>query len=53
MTELKQRLFRGLWLTQAGGREEYRMQGEPAAAETAMLLQQPEAYLVLSWGSCP
>ena len=31
--ELKKRLIRGVWLTQAKGREGYGMRGEPAAAE--------------------
>ena len=39
-TGLKDQLIRGLWLTQAGGREGYRMRGEPAAAEAGMMLQQ-------------
>ena len=30
-----------------------RMQGEPAAAEAGVTLQQPEVHLVFSWGSCP
>ena len=51
-TGLEQRLIRGLWLTQAGEREGYRMQGEPAAAEADVTLQQPEAHCVF-WGSCP
>ena len=50
-TGLKERLIRGLWLTQAKGREGYRMQGE--LAETNEMLQQPEAQCVFSWGSCP
>ena len=29
------------------------MQGEPAAAEASMTLNQPEARRVFSWGSCP
>ena len=29
------------------------MQGEPAAAEARVTLQQPEACRVFSWGSCP
>ena len=29
------------------------MQGEPVAAEASVTLQQPEACLVFSWGSCP
>ena len=52
-TALKQQLMRGLWLTEAGGREGYRMRGEPAAAEANMTLQQPEACRVFSRGSCP
>ena len=50
---LKERLIRGLLLTQAGGRERYGMWGKPAAAEVSMTLQQPEACRVFSWGSCP
>ena len=50
---LKEQLLRGLWLTQAGGREEYRMRGEPEAAESSITLQQPEAHHVFSQGSCP
>ena len=50
---LKERLIRGLWLTQARGREGYRMQGKPVAAEASMTLQQPEARHVFSLGSCP
>ena len=50
---LKEQLIRGLWLTQAGGREGYGMQGEPAAAETSVTLYQPEARHVISQGSCP
>ena len=52
-TGLKQRLIRGLWLTQAGGREGYGMRGEPAAAEASVTLQQPEAGRAFSRGSCP
>ena len=52
-TGLKEQLIRGLWLTQARGREGYRMQGEPAAAEAGMTLQQPEVHCVFSQGSCP
>ena len=48
---LKEQLIRGLWLTQAGGREGYRMTGEEA--EASMTLQQPEARLLFSQGSCP
>ena len=29
------------------------MWGEPGAAEASMMLQQPEAHCVFSWGSCP
>ena len=43
----------GLCLTQASGREVYGMQGEPAAAEAGMTLQQPEVRHVFSQGSCP
>ena len=50
---VKEQLIRGLWLTQAGGREGYGMWGEPAAAEASMTLQQPEACHVFSRGSCP
>ena len=42
-TGLKEQLLWGLWLTQAGGREGYFVQGEPAAAEAGVTLQQPEA----------
>ena len=42
-TGLKEQLFRGLWLTQAGGRERYRMWGEPVAAEAGVTWHQPEA----------
>ena len=48
---LKEWLFRGLWLTQARGREEYGML--PAVAEAGVTLQQAEAQRVFSWGSCP
>ena len=39
-TGLKERLIRGLWLTQAGrgGREGYGTRGEPAAAESSVML---------------
>ena len=43
---LKERLIRGLWLTQTRGREGYGMRGEPAAAEARVTLQQPEVCLV-------
>ena len=52
-TGLKEQLIRGLWLTQARGREGYGMKGEPVAAEASMTLHQPEALSVFSWGSCP
>ena len=52
-TGLKEQLIRGLWLTQARGREGYRMRGEPVVAEASVTLQQPEANRVFSWGSCP
>ena len=29
------------------------MWGEPVAAEASMMLQQPVAHCVFSWGSCP
>ena len=29
------------------------MQGEPAVAEAGVMLQQPKARCVFSWGSCP
>ena len=50
---LKEQLILGLWVTQAGGREGYGMQGEPAAAEAGMKLHQPEACCAFSQGSCP
>ena len=50
---LKERLIRGLWLTQACGREGYRMQGKPVVAEACLMLHQPEAWRVFSRGSCP
>ena len=50
---LKEQLIRGLWLTQAKGREEYEMWGEPVVAEARVTLQQPGACLVFSRGSCP
>ena len=50
---LKQQLIRGLWLTQAVGREGYGRRGEPAAAEASVMLQQPEAHRVFSRGICP
>ena len=29
------------------------MQGDPVVAEAGVTLQQPEAFRVFSWGSCP
>ena len=52
-TGLKEQLITGLWLTQAGGREGYGVQGKPAAAEASVTLQQPEACHAFSQGSCP
>ena len=52
-TGLKEQLIRGLWLTQAMGREGYGVRGEPAAAEASMTLQHPEAHRVFSQGSRP
>ena len=52
-TGLKEQLLRGLWLTQAVGREGYGVKGEPAAAEAGVTLQQPEARRAFSRGSCP
>ena len=50
---LKERLIRGLWLTQAREREGYGMQGKPAVAEASVMLQQPEVRRVFSRRSCP
>ena len=52
-TGLKEQLLLGLWLTQAGWREGYRLRGEPAAAEAGITLHQPEARSVFSRESCP
>ena len=52
-TGLKEQLIRGLWLTQAIGREGYGIRGKPAAAEASVTLHQPEACRVFSQGSCP
>ena len=53
---LKQWLIRGLLIIQAwgeGGTEVITgMQGEPAAAEAGVILQQPEAHHVFSQGTC-
>ena len=50
---LKERLIRGLWLTQARGREGFGMRGEPVAAEAGVTLHQPEVRRAFSRGSCP
>ena len=50
---LKYQLIRGLWLTQARGREGYGMRGKPVVAEAGVTLQQPEVRRVFSRGSCP
>ena len=50
---LREWLIRGLWLTQAGGREGYGIRGEPTAAEASITMQQPEPCRVFSWGSHP
>ena len=50
---LKERLIRGLWLTQASGKEWYGMQDEPVAAEVGVMLQKPELHHVFSQGSVP
>ena len=52
-TGLKEQLIWGLWLTQAGGREGYRVWCKPAAAETSVMLHQPETHRAFSPGSCP
>ena len=52
-TGLKEQLIKGLWLTQAGGRELYGMRGKPAAAEASMMLPQCEVHRVFSRGNCP
>ena len=52
-TGLKEQPNRGLCLNQAGGREGYRMRGEPVVAEACVMLQQPEACWVFSQWSCP
>ena len=49
---LKEWLIRWLWLIQDRDREGYGMQGNPAAAEASMTLQQPETCSVLSRESC-
>ena len=50
---LKEQLIRGLWLTQAGGREGHGTWGEPVAAVASVMFQQPEACRMFFWGSCP
>ena len=51
---LKEQLIRGPWLTQAVGRDRYRMWGKPVVVEAAVTLQQPGAHHhMFSWGSCP
>ena len=45
-TGLKDWLIRGLWLTQAGGREGYGMRDKPVAADAGMTLHQPETHFV-------
>ena len=52
-TGLKEQLLRWLWLTQARGREGYRVWGEPAVAEAGVTLHQRETHCVCSRGSCP
>ena len=49
---LKEELIRGLWLTQAGGKEGYGRQGEPAATEAGVTLHQPEVHRVFSCVLC-
>ena len=44
---LKEQLLRGLWLTQAGGREGYGVRGELLVAEASVTLHQLEAPCVL------
>ena len=44
---LKEQLIRGLWLTQATGREGYGMRGEPVVAEASVMLHQPGVHCVL------
>ena len=52
-TGWKKQLLQGLWLTQAVGREGYRVRGEPVVAEADKMLHQPEACCVFSWGVVP
>ena len=51
-TGLWEQLIRGLWLTQARGREGHGMQGKPVVTEAGMTLHQPEAHHVFSQGCC-
>ena len=50
---LKEQLIRGLWLTQAQGREGYRCGASLRWAAAGVTLQQPEVHRALSQGSCP
>ena len=51
---LKKQLLRGLWLTQAAGREGYRGGGARLrVSEVGVTLHQPEARSAFSRGSCP
>ena len=52
-TGLKEQLFWGLWLTQAGGKEGSGVRVEPVEAEAGVTLQQPEVCRAFSRGSCP
>ena len=52
-TGLQEQLIWGLWLTQARGKEWYRMWCEPVVTEASVTLQQPEEDSVFSRGSCP
>ena len=52
-TGLKEQLIRGLWVTQAVGREGCGVRGEPGVAEAGVTLHQPAARPVFSWESCP
>ena len=51
--ELKEWLIKGLWLTQASGREGYGMRGEPTAAEACVTLQQPRCTVCFLWELVP
>ena len=50
---IKEHLIRGLWLTQARGREGYGLRGELGVSEAGVKLHQPDARSVFSRGSCP